>query len=289
MTGASSGKAGSVPTKCAYGKVNGSFVVALIGDSHASALFPAVEAVARHRGWRLETYLKVDCPFIDMRVRSLTFKREYWECADWRGAVLARIAASPPDLVLVTNSRWIYPVRPEDATVALEAAAIARMIARLPGRVAVIADLPASDRDIPACLSAHAKDIRPCAMPRSSAFSGAMRTRERKAAVANGAWMVDLTEAVCPADPCPAVVRGMIVLRDLHHLTATFSRSLAPALDTALVKVLHLAKPTPPPSASPSAAPSPPSPTPPPPSPTPSATPGEATPGEAPTAGRQPR
>mgnify|MGYP001175406127 CR=1 FL=1 len=32
---------------------NGEFIVALIGDSHASALFPAVDAIARHRGWRL--------------------------------------------------------------------------------------------------------------------------------------------------------------------------------------------------------------------------------------------
>jgi peptidoglycan/LPS O-acetylase OafA/YrhL len=257
-------EAGTTPPRCTYGDPNGHFVVALIGDSHASALFPAVDAIARHRGWRLDTYLKVDCPYIDMRVRSITFKREYSECATWRAAVAARIAASPPDLVIVTNSRWIHAVLDEDGTLARQEAALARMITRLPGLVVVVADIPAADREIPGCLSAHTMDIRPCAVPQSTAFSGAMRTRERVVARETGAGFVDLTAAVCPADPCPAVVRGMIVLRDSHHLTATFARSLAPPLDKLLTAFLHpaaqprsLPTPTPTPTPIPSGLPTP--------------------------------
>ena len=37
-----------------------------------------------------------------------------------------------------------------------------------------------------------------------------------------------------PDDPCEPVVRGMIVFRDDHHLTATFAASLAPYLEAAL-------------------------------------------------------
>ena len=116
----------------------------------------------------------------------------------------------------------------------------------------MVADTPAADRDIPACLSAHPRDIRLCAIPRSSAFSGAMVARERAAARQTGAGLVDLALAVCPSDPCPAVVRGMIVLRDSHHLTATFSRSLAPVLDGALAEILA---PSPAPTPAPSQAP----------------------------------
>lgn len=234
-------EAGTTPPECVYGDSNGAFTVALVGDSHASDLFPMVEAVARRHGWRLETYLKVNCPFMDMRVRSLALKRAYRECTGWRDAVVADLAASPPDLVIVTNSRWIYPVLAEDGSVARQGAALARMITRLPGLVVVVADTPAADRDIPACLSAHTRDIRSCAVPRSTAFSGAMRARERLAVRESGARLVDLTVAVCPTDPCPAVVRGMIVLRDKHHLTATFARSLAPALDRALAAFLQSA------------------------------------------------
>jgi peptidoglycan/LPS O-acetylase OafA/YrhL len=233
----------TAPRDCVYGNRSGTFTVALVGDSHASAIFPAVEAVAKRQGWRLETYVKVSCPFIDMDVRNLSLKREYRECPPWRSAVLQLLAADPPDLILVSNSRWIFPVRTEDGTVARQAAAFARMLDRLPGTVVVVADTPAADRDIPACLSAHPDDIRPCAVPRSTAFSGAMVTRERTAAREAGAGLVDLSRVVCPSDPCPAVVGGMIVLRDNHHLTATFARSLAPALDRALTEIL--APPTP--------------------------------------------
>ena len=243
----------TAPRDCFYANQRGTFTVALVGDSHASHLFPAVEAVAKRHGWRLKTYLKVACPFIDMRVRNLALKREYRECALWRTAVLRRLAADPPDLVIVSNSRWTFPVRVTDGTVARQAAALGRMLERLPGRVVVIADTPAADRDIPACLSAHARDIGRCAIPRSTAFSGAMRARERAAVRQAGVGLVDLTRAVCPSDPCPAVVRGRIVLRDTHHLTATFARSLAPALDRALAKLL-----APPRAASSSPTPTPP-------------------------------
>ncbi len=257
------------PPECVYGSPRGTFTVALVGDSHASHLFPAVEAVAKRHGWRLETYVKVSCPFIDLRVRNLSLKREYRECPRWRSAVVARLAADPPDLVLVSNSRWTFPVRAEDATVARQAAALASMLERLPGTVVVIADTPAADRDIPGCLSAHVKDIRRCAVPQSTAFSGGMLARERAAARQAGAGLVNLTRAVCPSDPCPAVVRGMIVLRDNHHLTATFARSLAPALDKALARILEpkpTATPSPPVAPSPTATPTPsPAATPPPP------------------------
>ena len=111
------------------------------------------------------------------------------------------------------------------------------MLERLPGRVVVIADTPAWDFDIPACLSAHPRDIRPCAMSRAAAFYSIL-VREQTAARAAGAGLINLSRAVCSADPCPAVVNGMIVLRDEHHLTATFARSLAPALNRALGKLL---------------------------------------------------
>jgi hypothetical protein len=37
--------------------------------------------MAQARGWRIVPFVKVSCPFMDMRVRSNYFKREYTECA----------------------------------------------------------------------------------------------------------------------------------------------------------------------------------------------------------------
>jgi hypothetical protein len=58
------------------------------------------------------------------------------------------------------------------------------------------------------------------------------------AAAASGVGRIDLTARICIADPCPVVIDRMIVFRDPGHLTATFSRSLAPALGAAIAKLV---------------------------------------------------
>ncbi len=227
------------PTDCIFGDPKGSFTVALVGDSHAAALFPAVESVAVEHGWRLVTFTKVACPFIDMRVRDIYLKREYTECEAWRNAVVTAVDALHPDLVLVTMSRWIYPVLAADETAASQGAALGRMVSRLrAGRVAIIDDPPMPSVDVPACLSAHVADIRACSTPRAVAFS-TVGVLEHIAAQATGAGEISLANAVCTGNPCPAVVNGMIVYRDTHHLTATFARSLAPALDRGIAAILR--------------------------------------------------
>ncbi len=75
------------PPDCVYGDPAGRLTIALVGDSHAGQWFPAFEALASARGWRLLPYVKLSCPFIDMRVEHLTLKREYTECAAWRERV----------------------------------------------------------------------------------------------------------------------------------------------------------------------------------------------------------
>ena len=228
-------------SKCVYGDPNGTFTVALVGDSHASALFPAVEAVAKAHGWRLLEFLKISCQFVDMRITDPNLNREYTECATWNANVVARLRANPPDLVLVSGSRWIYAVNPGEATPTYEGNAMARMIKQIPSssRVAIIQDPPLPSLDVPKCLSSYPTDYRKCAYSRAVGFGSAMGVREATAAKATGATVIDLTEDICPGtSACPVVIDNMIAWRDPHHLTATFSRSLGPALDAKVVAFL---------------------------------------------------
>lgn len=227
------------PPRCTYGDPGGTFVVALVGDSHAAHWFPALEAVARARGWRVETFVKVACPFLDMPLGNLLLKREYVECAAFRDATLARLAELRPDLVLVGGSRMaVHPLRAEDEPLAARAAALARTLDRMPGRVALLVDTPDAGRDVPACLARHRGDAGACAVERDVALARDQGRLEELAAAATGAGLVDLTARVCRGWPCPVAVDGLIVFRDARHLTATFSRSLAPDLAAALDAVL---------------------------------------------------
>ena len=66
-----------------------------------------------------------------------------------------------------------------------------------------------------------------------------MGLREQGASQATGAGLIDLTQSICPGTAdCPAVINNMVVWRDTHHLTATFSATLGPAIDEQLVKIL---------------------------------------------------
>lgn len=96
---------------------------------------------------------------------------------------------------------------------------MARLLQQVPGRTVIIVDTPSSQFDVPACLSRHVADVRPCETARSSALGQFPGVLERTAVTAVGATMVDLTPEICSSDPCPVVLDGMIVYRDNHHPT----------------------------------------------------------------------
>ena len=218
-----------------YGNPAGALTIALVGDSHAGQWFPAFERLAMERGWRLLPYVKLSCPFIDMPVEHLTLKREYTECAAWREEVIRVLADRQPDIVVVTMShRGIFPTLAADRNLERQGEAIGRAVARLPGQKLVMIDTFRTSTDIPACIAANPADVRPCAISREVGMSSYFGVRERIASEVSGAGVVDLISSVCAAMPCQVVRDGMIVYRDNHHLTATFSASLAPALAAAL-------------------------------------------------------
>ncbi len=117
---------------------------------------------------------------------------------------------------------------------------MARMLDQVPGRKVVIADVPYPKLDVPACLSKNLRDIRPCAVPSYYRAAGGSPGRERVAARLSDGAFLDFGDVICTArGACPVVNRDRIIFRDTHHMTATFSRWLAPAMERALVRVLR--------------------------------------------------
>jgi hypothetical protein len=96
---------------------------------------------------------------------------------------------------------------------------------------------------VPACLSDHLADPGACAFPRAGhvGLDGLIYDQEtRHLPPGDVVHFVDLTDAVCTGDPCPVVSpAGTIVFRDLHHLTATFAREIAPQVARAVVPLIE--------------------------------------------------
>lgn len=237
------GEDATQPRDCEFSAGRGRFVVALVGDSHASHWYPALRRVAEDRGWRLVTFVKVSCPFTDIPVKSLRLKRVYRECEAFNENSVARLKRLEPDLVITAMSRWQHPTRSEDETAYAQGVAVARMLDRVPGHKVVIADVPYPGLDVPTCLSGSIKDITKCAAPAYGRVSGGSPQRERLAARRSGGTLIDFGDVICGGPgSCPVVSHDRIIFRDDHHLTATFSRWLAPEMDRALAKAIRKAK-----------------------------------------------
>jgi peptidoglycan/LPS O-acetylase OafA/YrhL len=218
--------AGDRPPLCRLG--SGSLSVALVGDSHAAQWFPLLEQLAADDGWTVLPFTKDSCPFLDLRVISTHLHREYGECAVWRERVIASLSQLRPDLVFVASSRWSYAVDPRENSAEQFGAAMARALARVPGRIVIVGDTPLMADDVPACLSRHVDEMLACATARDVALAGDHMVRDLVAAQLRGARVIDPTDWLCDAALCPAVIHGEVVYRDDHHLTATFVRSLEP-------------------------------------------------------------
>ena len=232
------GLAGTEPPDCVYGDRHGAFTAALVGDSHAMNWFPAFERLAGRRHWRLVPFTKFSCVFVDMRIWSDHLKREYTECEVWRERVVAKLRRLKPDLVVISSNKWFPPVIDRDGEPKRQGAALARLIERIPGTIAILVDTPRSNHDVPACLARHPAAIEACTTPRKAALGWRHRIREVEAGRRSGSPLIDLSKAICPTDPCPPIIGKRLVYRDHHHLTATFARSLARDLDRALAKIL---------------------------------------------------
>jgi peptidoglycan/LPS O-acetylase OafA/YrhL len=229
--------ASTKPPSCIYGDRNGAITVALVGDSHAAHWFPALDVVAKERGWRLVPFTKFSCVFVDMPIWSPNLNREYTECEAWRENVVDRLVKLKPDLVIISSNRWLPAIANRDNEPERQGAALARLIERIPGSVALLVDTSRSDVDVPACLAKYHDAIERCTTTRTAAFGWRHLRRETEAARLTGATLVDMSDIVCPGDPCPPIIGNTLVYRDHHHLTATFVVSIAQDLYAALPPV----------------------------------------------------
>lgn len=254
--GCHSGAYARTVNPCAYGNRRATRTIAIFGDSHAQQWQPALDRLGKVRGWRIISITKSGCPSADVRFREGFFHGALASCITWRRRAEAWLRAHPPRVIIVTSSRS-YPLIDArgrairgDARQRAWGAALKRTIAALPSRssVLVLGDTPHLRISPVRCLVGSRGDISRCQTPRARAILAVHDRAEREAAIAAGATFATPTPLVCPYDPCPLVVGRVLLWRDQSHLTATFSRAIAPGMWMIIRGVLQ-----PPPPADPGA------------------------------------
>ena len=230
--------------KCEFGETDRAVAtIALVGDSKVGQLLPAFQALARTNHWHIVTYLRSRCPWSS----TLTTvgdgnESPYTYCQDWGRDVLAALSSGPAPDVLVTADRPVVgvPEHPEPDEVSY--GAIARGMttyweASLARGTEVVAvkETPEMGQDVPDCLSAPNASIASCSRSVAEALTPDPPTLQATRAMQGRVPLVDLTDEICGGGVCSPIVGDVVVYRDAHHLTRTFTESLAPYLGRALV------------------------------------------------------
>ncbi len=221
-------------------------VVVLVGDSHGTQWFPALDRLGQDENLRIETYTKASCPpSAAARATGVAESEGDLEaCREWLGEVRDRVLSSAPDLVLVTaySSQYEYGVPADDllgeSSAVEQDPAVAgfaqywRAWLERDVPVATIAAIPRTQgANVPDCLAGHANDFAACA---TSRLESAAPDPLLAAAEQAGAGVVDLTDHFCDATTCYPVVGNVIVYRDYSHLSHEYATALAPFLGAAI-------------------------------------------------------
>jgi peptidoglycan/LPS O-acetylase OafA/YrhL len=207
---------GTDATGCRLGDPAGTTTIVLVGDSHAAQWVPALDRIAKDRKFRFVSFTKAACPFTRASVGG---DQPYLSCAEWREKVLAEIIKLKPSLVFTSQSNYDSVPR-EEMIEGLRS--LWRKLTQAGARVVAIRNTPYMKFDPGECLSATPSK---CFTSRSE---GAPSDDLALAANAeHNVTFIDMNDAICGRQLCPAVVGNIIVWRDYHHLTASYSLALA--------------------------------------------------------------
>ena len=229
--------------RCSFGPADADVHVVLFGDSHALQWLWAMKDVSEREGWRLTTLLRANCtPNDAVMVRA---GGETKLCHRWVTDAIDAIAADPDvDLVVTSaynNKTWKREGGKSTYDTGVEA--YRRTWQRLTARgaqVAVLRDTPRPRAHVDDCV-AKSPDGSGCDHGRQKATKGRAfpKRLDPMVAAAQGSdpravHLVDLTDVFCTPKRCPAVIGNVMVYADGHHITPTFSRTVAPVLRSRL-------------------------------------------------------
>lgn len=215
--------------------------MAVVGDSKALQWISAIDEIGRDRGWRVVTMTKSTCTWADAYVSS--DQRPDTECWQWGQNAKDRALALEPDLVITSFGHNM--ASPDESSTEFSTEGLVDGLvgiwqeiddAGIP--VAALSDSPQAGEieDVPRCVTAHRDDTDACTLEESEGIgTPPMRQAVKQVPTAT---LVDLTDVICPDGTCRPVFGDVLVQRDGSHLTDTFVREVAPALDAPLAELV---------------------------------------------------
>lgn len=206
--------------------------IVVVGDSHAQQLSGALVPIADRHGWQLTVIARGACPFST----ASEVVADEPDCLAWGDAAAAEIADLHPDAVVTLASRDVRAGMTEQTP----AGFVARwqQLAQLGIPVLAIRDNPRFDRSMPDCVQSsgvqQAADdpaLPVCGVERAAVYAPEPPWTHLPDVPSNVRFL-DIADRVCGPDLCPAVIGNVLVYLDDNHLTASYSTSMSPLVES---------------------------------------------------------
>ena len=260
LIGAASNDKGDLPSSCfsagpsvevkvcEFGARVPSPSMVLFGDSHAMQWFDPLLAAAKLEKWRLITVLKIGCAASDTNPQHISAAADH--CKQWRTRATQMIIGMHPSAVVMASYNGVTLRGDDNPAPPLSAddvrSGTRRTLEELShagAPIVVLRDTPLPPFDIPACvarLQSRVESGGSCDFDASVALNEAAHVAELDAADGlPNIYFLDMNDLICRGRYCPATQNGIPIYRDLNHMTATFTETLAPDLRTRLFQLLR--------------------------------------------------
>jgi hypothetical protein len=224
----------STPVYCVFGqKHHPQETIAVIGNSHAWRLIPALSLYGKHHGWRIIEVSRINC--LGLITRAAGPDGATSSCLAWADQVERHLLAMHglTGVVFASYRYWQEFTAGQDPT-SSEVADTKRQIIDMWGhyrdrgvRVFAVQDVPGMRHRLdPQCIAQSRARYDPCPEPRSKEVRSTVVTELAKQ-YPSLATFVPIDQYFCDHRQCHALIGGVVVYFDDHHMTSTFSRSLA--------------------------------------------------------------
>jgi len=219
---------------CVVGDAASDTSVALIGDSHAVSWYPAMKTIAEDNSWALSPFLKSSCP-MNAALKEDEEAEVERSCATWNDSLAETLAAQPEalDMVVLSHSAAGDNYGSDQDAIDGYRAAWEPLVER-GTEVVVIRDVPRMEEGTNRCIADTAGADAACDRPENEAVLDDLMVEA--AEDQPGVTVIDMNDFFCRDGSCTPVAGGVVGYRDSHHITATYSATLAPYLEQRLAE-----------------------------------------------------
>lgn len=222
--------------KCVYGADQAQVKIAIIGDSHAVHWHPAFQELIKPYDLQMIGMSKSACAFSAIVTYNSAQKHNYDSCLQWSHNVVDELRKMTDlDAIIVSESPGHSLGKGIEVTegspraqVGLGMAQMWDLAEQVTGKPVIVMHPTVFQPTVVwQCAAAQAWPFDECTRKSAGAFKDKPIILGAKI---SGRKMLDLSRYFCFDGRCPAVIGGVFVYRDRHHVTKTYMKTMAPAL-----------------------------------------------------------